>query len=813
MIAVAVSLCIFIADASRLRVSELGRVASTGAYLATDRYPDAAPLPGVTVLRPDGQLFFANVDRLLAAVDQELRRPERQGHLLVLDLAASFELRSAVLDALVDVRHRSAVRGRPLAFAHLYRDARDTVAASRLRDIATFTSLDGAVASAAADHHHVVDVAGVRPALSLICQRSCTATSLASRSRQKPAREVVVTGSRGGGGAEGATALTGSVAALDAHAAAALLVAELADGCDQWTLVEATARLLQEPVGVEVLDPLTQAGLVTLDGGSVRVTSRGVARAATYRTLPSRLHRTHAVLAATLRNDPLARGWHQTRATAAPASDAAALAVVTARGYQRAGRPARALVMLKDAARLATTAADRGTSLLEAGVTAFALGEPDVASSLVTGATTIGLPSELVRVADAVTTIFTMPAPAPIGADGHLDQAVRTLVAWHLDAVAFSVVASGDERLTGRAPAVVPPFGALALEARSRGDLARAAALFAADADGLGRAGMHGVEAHARTLSAEAQVHVGALAAASVQALRARELSTLTRQPSWQGRAEVVQAMVAAVRGGPNARGLVDAARVRLHSVGRPARLLGDLAYALTLLDEERWGEGLAVLESLLDQVGSCPELLSYGLLGHVAEAAGHTRGVERIQARVAGVGRSQPVCRCGAELADLLYATALLTPDLATQEVCFARLRTLDPTSWPWVRARVDLAHGAMLRRHRQSVQARAHLGSAHRMFRAMGLPAWERRAALELRAAGVRPDVCVGTADGALVARLSPQESAIARLAAQGLTNREIGERLFLSPRTIGSHLYRIFPKLDVTSRAQLAQVVPAP
>ena len=52
-----------------------------------------------------------------------------------------------------------------------------------------------------------------------------------------------------------------------------------------------------------------------------------------------------------------------------------------------------------------------------------------------------------------------------------------------------------------------------------------------------------------------------------------------------------------------------------------------------------------------------------------------------------------------------------------------------------------------------------------------------------------------------------LSPQELQIARLAAEGLSNREIGERLYLSPRTVGSHLYRIFPKLEITARAQLA------
>ena len=54
---------------------------------------------------------------------------------------------------------------------------------------------------------------------------------------------------------------------------------------------------------------------------------------------------------------------------------------------------------------------------------------------------------------------------------------------------------------------------------------------------------------------------------------------------------------------------------------------------------------------------------------------------------------------------------------------------------------------------------------------------------------------------------ARRLPGRPQIARLAAEGLSNREIGERLYLSPRTVGSHLYRIYPKLEITSRAQLA------
>ena len=78
-----------------------------------------------------------------------------------------------------------------------------------------------------------------------------------------------------------------------------------------------------------------------------------------------------------------------------------------------------------------------------------------------------------------------------------------------------------------------------------------------------------------------------------------------------------------------------------------------------------------------------------------------------------------------------------------------------------------------------------------------------WGERARQELRASGEKSSPRVAGARD----QLSPQELQIAQMAADGLTNREIGEKLYLSHRTIGSHLYRIFPKLDITSRAQLA------
>jgi DNA-binding CsgD family transcriptional regulator len=87
-------------------------------------------------------------------------------------------------------------------------------------------------------------------------------------------------------------------------------------------------------------------------------------------------------------------------------------------------------------------------------------------------------------------------------------------------------------------------------------------------------------------------------------------------------------------------------------------------------------------------------------------------------------------------------------------------------------------------------------------------GDDAWAERARRELRAAGERSGQPVPRA----LDLLAPQELQIARLAAEGLSNREIGQQLYLSHRTVSNHLYRIFPKLGITSRAELAAVVGA-
>jgi DNA-binding NarL/FixJ family response regulator len=98
--------------------------------------------------------------------------------------------------------------------------------------------------------------------------------------------------------------------------------------------------------------------------------------------------------------------------------------------------------------------------------------------------------------------------------------------------------------------------------------------------------------------------------------------------------------------------------------------------------------------------------------------------------------------------------------------------------------------------------------LRAARDAFDALGCKAWSDQVRRELRASGESSR----RSDPAARDQLTAQELQIAQLAAQGLSNREIGQRLYLSHRTIGTHLYRTFPKLGITSRSELRSALEA-
>ncbi|GAB3655269.1 ATP-binding protein [Glycomyces tarimensis] len=124
----------------------------------------------------------------------------------------------------------------------------------------------------------------------------------------------------------------------------------------------------------------------------------------------------------------------------------------------------------------------------------------------------------------------------------------------------------------------------------------------------------------------------------------------------------------------------------------------------------------------------------------------------------------------------------------------------------FPFETARTNLLLGEWLRRARRVNEAKARLRSAGAAFERLGAAPWTQRVRRELRAAGDAGPVQAGPG---LAERLTPQELQVVRLAAAGLSNREIGEQLYLSPRTAGYHLYKAYPKLGVASRTELAKL----
>ena len=152
-----------------------------------------------------------------------------------------------------------------------------------------------------------------------------------------------------------------------------------------------------------------------------------------------------------------------------------------------------------------------------------------------------------------------------------------------------------------------------------------------------------------------------------------------------------------------------------------------------------------------------------------------------------------------------LRYARALLATD-AEADMLYQRALQSDMSAWPFLRARVQLAYGERLHQQRQDSAARAPLRAAREAFDALGVIPWSERARQQLRATGETSRPRTPEARD----QLTPQELQIVQMAAEGLSNRAIGQKLYLSHRTVSSHLYRVFPKLGITSRTELRAVL---
>jgi DNA-binding CsgD family transcriptional regulator len=121
---------------------------------------------------------------------------------------------------------------------------------------------------------------------------------------------------------------------------------------------------------------------------------------------------------------------------------------------------------------------------------------------------------------------------------------------------------------------------------------------------------------------------------------------------------------------------------------------------------------------------------------------------------------------------------------------------------------ARAQLLYGEWLRRRQRSRDARHQLRTTYETFDSMGAEAFAERARVELRASGGSARKRADPQDA-----LTAQEGLIARLASSGASNPEIAAQLFLSPATVAYHLRKVFTRLGISSRSQLASALPAP
>ncbi|MFB8241084.1 AAA family ATPase [Kitasatospora purpeofusca] len=311
--------------------------------------------------------------------------------------------------------------------------------------------------------------------------------------------------------------------------------------------------------------------------------------------------------------------------------------------------------------------------------------------------------------------------------------------------------------------------------------------------------------------------------ARGTEALRLAEYYDLAHRAS---HLRAALALPAAVRGEEEqVRALTEEALgyARPRGVGRAA---ADALWARGLLEL-----GLGRAQAALDELAAARQeighpLLCLPLLPDLVEAAVRAGRPERA-AQAAGVLDEWATALDRPALGALAARCRALTgPDGAAEEH-FTTALTLhnggdgggngdgegdntDGDGNAFDRARTALLYGEWLRRLRRQLDAREQLRAALDGFEALGARPWAERARSELGAAG--GETVLTTRQDGPISLLSPQEREVVRLAATGASNREIAAQLFLSPRTVGHHLYRAFPKLGVGSRTELAALLAA-
>ena len=219
-----------------------------------------------------------------------------------------------------------------------------------------------------------------------------------------------------------------------------------------------------------------------------------------------------------------------------------------------------------------------------------------------------------------------------------------------------------------------------------------------------------------------------------------------------------------------------------------------------------RYDEALA---AAVDACELAPQVhIASWALTELIEAAVRTEHAELARDALARLEEHVACCDTDWALGMLARSRAMLSEDEVAEPLYREAIERLGRTRLRPELARAHLLYGEWLRRAGRRVDARAHLRTAHDLFGAIGMEAFAERARGELLATGER----VRRRTAETRDDLTPQELQIARLARDGLSNPEIGARLFLSPRTVEWHLRKVFGKLDIHSRQELSRALPS-
>nr|WP_276612271.1 LuxR family transcriptional regulator [Kineococcus vitellinus] len=649
---------------------------------------------------------------------------------------------------------------------------------------------------------------------------------------------------------------TARVSRLPARTRALLLLVALnGDGTLEECLA-AAARLLGGPVGVAALDPAVEAGLVRAGGTTFRhpLVRSALHHAAT----PVQLQAAHAALAHQLRGQPDRQAWHRAAATTGPDEGAAQELDSTAGRALRRGGVAAALAALTRAAELTQDPSARADRLLRAAELALESGRSEVVAHLLSRAGALELSvrdrgraawvdvvrgewtrGEGAASAELAELAVEVAAEEPLLGLRMLWGAVLHCYYGEPGAGARRRVAAAADRMPVDAehPCLVALRAYCAPVERGRDvvdSLVRQLERSSEDPEGDHLLGGAAVTAGAPALAVRlttrslaalraqgrlsmlarslcvlggSAARLGDVRAGSLAADEAAELARETGQPLLLAMVDAVRAQLAAVCGDPRVEEwAARAERVALPGGARPVLAVVQTARGQAALCQGRYGDALGHLQRVVDPADPAfhPWLRSYAL-AELVEAAVRSGSADLARDVLAELAPLEQLAPSPALLCGLRLGRALLSPPGAAEPLYRAALEAV-PADWPFERARVHLALGQWLRRRRRPGDSRAVLQAALETFEALGAAAWAERARQELRGTGAPSP----RRDPAAVDRLTSSELHVARLAAQGLTNREIGERLYVSPRTVGTHLQRMFPKLGVSSRGELAEVL---